>query len=218
MLASLLGLPSPDWSALAESITAIVALSAGVIASRQLREARRLRLEQAQPYVVAYAEHTPAGPFTIDIVIRNFGTTAAYDIEVEPGSFDADSAQQLIARAERSTERARAIIAARQAALATRVTLPLDRALASASVAELDAALLAWTQALAAAHADRTGNELKAAGELRFLDRAPDRVDELMDRGDYDEATDRLVALKAILVALPAIAERRRLLDGPSGR
>jgi len=72
-----------DWSAFGTNVTALIALAAGVVAWRQLREARRLRLEQAQPYVVAFAERTPGHDQALDIVIRNFGTTAARDVTLE---------------------------------------------------------------------------------------------------------------------------------------
>jgi hypothetical protein len=41
-----------------------------------------LRSEQAQPYVVVYTEESPAGPTNIDLVIKNFGSTAAIDVRV----------------------------------------------------------------------------------------------------------------------------------------
>lgn len=69
-----------DWSALAAWITIAVAFIAGLIALWQVLEARALRKEQAQPYVTAFMEPTAADPQLIDIVVRNFGTTAAHDI------------------------------------------------------------------------------------------------------------------------------------------
>ena len=41
------------------------------------------------------------------------------------------------------------------------------------------------------------------------------RVDELLDIAAYDAAAAELVILDAVLLALPSVAERRRLLDGP---
>ena len=70
-LASLLGLPAEDWSAIAAVLTAGVALIAGGIAVFQLAEARRLRLEQAQPYVVLYAETARLGSKSLDVVVKN---------------------------------------------------------------------------------------------------------------------------------------------------
>ncbi|MGY1660772.1 hypothetical protein ACI78Q_06045 [Geodermatophilus sp. SYSU D00705] len=71
-----------DWSAFGTNITAVIAVLAGIVAWRQLREARRLRTEQAQPYVVCYAEVAPGHDTAVDIVIRNFGTTLARGITV----------------------------------------------------------------------------------------------------------------------------------------
>lgn len=132
-----------------------------------------------------------------------------------PATFAPDDAQRVISRAEQSTARARAILAAQQAALSTRVSLPLVRALDATNPTQLDEVLLVWSQALAAAHADRTGNELKVAPELRFLDGLPGQVDALMDQGRHDEAEPGVSRLKAALAALPALDERSRLLDGP---
>ncbi|TYP88445.1 hypothetical protein [Blastococcus xanthinilyticus] len=69
-----------DWAAFGTNATALIALAAGFVAWRQLREARRLRLEQAQPYVVCFAERTPGHDQGLDIVVRNFGTTVARDV------------------------------------------------------------------------------------------------------------------------------------------
>ncbi|SOD98781.1 hypothetical protein SAMN06272739_2030 [Blastococcus haudaquaticus] len=71
-----------DWSAFGTNVTAFIAVAAGLVAWRQLREARKLREEQAQPYVVCYAEKTPGHDQSVDIVIRNFGTTVARDVEL----------------------------------------------------------------------------------------------------------------------------------------
>jgi hypothetical protein len=78
-----LGSPREDWSAVAECVTAAVALVAGGIAFSQLFEARRLRLAQAQPYVAAYLAESAVGPFLIDLVIRNFWTTAATEVTLD---------------------------------------------------------------------------------------------------------------------------------------
>jgi len=72
-----------DWSALAACVTAVVALAAGGIALSQLGEARRLRIEQAQPYVAVYMDRTPGHDHLIDLVVRNFGTTVARDIRLQ---------------------------------------------------------------------------------------------------------------------------------------
>lgn len=70
------------WSAIAAWLTALVALAAGAIALRQVQEARRLREEQAQPYVVAFMESGRADPRFVDLVVRNFGKTSAYNVSM----------------------------------------------------------------------------------------------------------------------------------------
>ncbi len=71
-----------DWAALAAWVTAVIALVAGWIALRQLGEARRLRREQAQPYLVLSMEPGAVDPKFVDLVIRNLGTTAAHDVRL----------------------------------------------------------------------------------------------------------------------------------------
>ena len=75
----------PDaWAALGTWATAGVALVAGLVALGQLAEARSLRREQAQPYVALFTETSAAQPNNlVEIVVRNFGTTAAYDVRVQ---------------------------------------------------------------------------------------------------------------------------------------
>ena len=50
---------------------------------RQVHEARRLREEQAQPYVVVSLETDPSAPFILNLVIKNMGTTAARNVVVD---------------------------------------------------------------------------------------------------------------------------------------
>ena len=80
-----LGVWSPEqWSATAAWVTAAIALAAGLIAVRQLGEARRLRLEQAQPYVAVFMESgDDVDERFVYLVIRNFGTTAAMNVRLE---------------------------------------------------------------------------------------------------------------------------------------
>lgn len=82
LIASVLHLPADDWSAIAAWVTAATAVTVGGVAFFQLGEARRLRREQAQPYVVVYLEDTPGGIKYVDLVIENFGATAAYDVRI----------------------------------------------------------------------------------------------------------------------------------------
>lgn len=71
-----------DWTALAGWVTATIALVASTIALLQLRHARRLRREQAQPYVVAYMEPMVGAPEFVELVVRNFGATIARDVRI----------------------------------------------------------------------------------------------------------------------------------------
>lgn len=52
------------------------------VATDQLEEARRLRREQAQPYVVLSAEPNQTTPEVVEVVIRNFGTTGASGVTI----------------------------------------------------------------------------------------------------------------------------------------
>lgn len=76
-------LDAAEWSALAAVITALIALAAAVFAFVQVREARRLRIEQARPYVAAFLELGSEIDVTfILLVVKNFGTTTARDITI----------------------------------------------------------------------------------------------------------------------------------------
>jgi hypothetical protein len=75
--------PPETWTAIAAWLTAGTAVAAGIVALHQLGEARRLRQEQTQPYVVAYMDSTDVDPKFVDLVIQNFGSTAATNVRVE---------------------------------------------------------------------------------------------------------------------------------------
>ncbi|GAA4259851.1 hypothetical protein [Dactylosporangium darangshiense] len=78
-----LGHTNPDvWAATASWTTAAIAIGAGVVAYKQVGEARRLREEQAQPYVVAYMEINEAANWIVDLVVKNYGTTIARDVRI----------------------------------------------------------------------------------------------------------------------------------------
>ena len=70
------------WAALAQWVTAAIAFGAAIFAWRQVREARKTREEQAQPNVVLYTEPNPAAKQIQEIVVKNFGTTPAYNVKV----------------------------------------------------------------------------------------------------------------------------------------
>lgn len=80
--AHVLAQTADEWAALGTVGTFFIAAAAAVIALSQANEARQLRIEQAQPYVVAYMEQNPNTPILMELVIRNFGTTAARNIRI----------------------------------------------------------------------------------------------------------------------------------------
>lgn len=76
-------LKADEWSAIGTVGTLAVAGVAAVFAWIQVRDARRLRVEQARPYVAAYLELGNEIDVTfILLVVKNFGTTTARDITV----------------------------------------------------------------------------------------------------------------------------------------
>jgi hypothetical protein len=79
---TLLGISDSGWSAIAAWVGLLLVAVAALVAFFQLRLGQRLRAEQAQPYVVIYAEHNEAHPHFIDLIVRNFGATAARDITI----------------------------------------------------------------------------------------------------------------------------------------
>lgn len=68
------------WLAVAIWVTLAVVVVALLVANRQLRQTRRLRAEQARPNVAMFMEPHAADWHLIELVVRNFGKTAAYDI------------------------------------------------------------------------------------------------------------------------------------------
>ena len=91
LLAALEAGPSAaDWiAAVSTAITALIAGGALIFAWRQVDEAKQsrkltrdLEIERAQPYVVAFTEESPATNLAIDLVIKNFGPTAATNVRV----------------------------------------------------------------------------------------------------------------------------------------
>jgi hypothetical protein len=71
-----------DWSALSAAITALIAFVAAVFAFLQVRHARLLREEQAQPFVVVDFESSPVWHNAIELVIQNIGKTVAKNVRV----------------------------------------------------------------------------------------------------------------------------------------
>jgi hypothetical protein len=71
-----------DWSALGTVVTAVVAVVAGVVAVGQLREARRLRKAQSQPFVYVDIQLSRTVFGVLHLVIENTGTTLARDVRM----------------------------------------------------------------------------------------------------------------------------------------
>jgi hypothetical protein len=71
-----------DWSALAAATTTLIALVATAIAIIQVRQARKLREEQAQPFVIVDFEPSSASNIFLDLVIKNTGQTLARDVKI----------------------------------------------------------------------------------------------------------------------------------------
>ncbi|MCP9275263.1 hypothetical protein [Mycolicibacterium arenosum] len=82
-LDDLANLGSGGWLAIA----AWAALTLGVIAllyiNRQVKKNRQLRADQVRPQVTMFMEPHAADWHVIELVVKNFGSTAAYDIKLD---------------------------------------------------------------------------------------------------------------------------------------
>lgn len=132
-----------------------------------------------------------------------------------PERFDPDAVQAVLARGGRAAARARAVLAAREAARSSGLPLPLAAALGAQDRPSLDLTLRASELGLRAARADRDGNALKGTDQLAFLDGEEELLDVLLDQGQWEQAELSVAALQSVCDALPALQERRALLDGP---
>jgi hypothetical protein len=83
LLADVWSWPAENWPAVAAWATVTIASIAGIVAARQLGETRKLRRQQAQPYVAVFMDRNSADPELVDLVLRNFGTSAATDIALK---------------------------------------------------------------------------------------------------------------------------------------
>jgi hypothetical protein len=99
IVASLTGwlanLSAEEWTAIATGGTFLVALIASVAAALQVREARRLRIEQARRFVAVFLESGEADEIFIDLVIKNFGLTPATDVRIDISPSPERSGDQL---------------------------------------------------------------------------------------------------------------------------
>lgn len=77
-----LDISNGGWTAIAAWVGLLLAVVAAIFGYFQFHEARRVRAEQAQPYVAIFMEPTEADPNAVDLIIKNFGATVARDIEI----------------------------------------------------------------------------------------------------------------------------------------
>jgi hypothetical protein len=78
-------MPPDDWvavAALAQVATAGIAIWAVRYARGQVQAARDTAERVAQPEVVVFIDHNPVDWHHMDLVIKNFGQTAAYNVRV----------------------------------------------------------------------------------------------------------------------------------------
>jgi hypothetical protein len=69
------------WLAIGVWAVVMIALAALIYAHRQLKQNRELRSEETRPHVAVFMEPHASDWHLIEFVVRNFGETAAYDIQ-----------------------------------------------------------------------------------------------------------------------------------------
>ena len=69
------------WAAWAQWVTAAIAFGAAIFAYQQVTLARETRERVAQPEVVVFIDHHQIRRY-VDLVIKNFGQTTAYNIRI----------------------------------------------------------------------------------------------------------------------------------------
>jgi hypothetical protein len=79
----LTNLDSGGWLAIAAWAALVFGLAVLVWANRQLKKNRQLRTDQVRPQVTMFMEPHPSDWHVIELVVRNFGQTAAHDIRFE---------------------------------------------------------------------------------------------------------------------------------------
>ena len=75
------GLGSGSWLAIAAWAALLLAVVVILIANRQLDKNRQLKRDQVRPQVTMFMEPHASDWHLIELVVRNFGQTAAYNIE-----------------------------------------------------------------------------------------------------------------------------------------
>ena len=84
--ADLSGLDSTGWLTVAAWAGLALGLGALLFTARALKKNRQLKRDELRPHVVMFMEPHPSDWHVIELVVRNFGKSAAHDIRVE---FDA---------------------------------------------------------------------------------------------------------------------------------
>jgi hypothetical protein len=136
-----------------------------------------------------------------------------------PERYDPTAVTIYLARLRRAVAVATGVEAAREAVRTrTQLRLPLEPVTAELTTTALEAHVERWRRALAVVGADRSGNELRTAPTLRWLSDSLRRLDTAVDQERHDDARGHLAELQRVRAALPGLAERAQLLDGPAGQ
>ncbi len=135
-----------------------------------------------------------------------------------PEAYDPTVITAYISRLRRALAVAEAIEAARATARErVRLRLPLEPLIADLHQQKMDRDTDRWECALVALGADRSGNQqLEDDKALEWLASRPHELDDAIDSERYDDAQQILDDLQARLSALPDLAERAQILEGPA--
>jgi hypothetical protein len=79
----LTNLGSGGWLAIAAWVLAALGVAGLVFANRQLKRNRQLKTEQIRPQVAMFMEPHASDWHVIELVVRNFGQTAAHDVRFQ---------------------------------------------------------------------------------------------------------------------------------------
>jgi hypothetical protein len=82
-LDDLMNLGSGEWLAIAAWVALVLGIVALVWANRQIKKNRELKTEQVRPQVTMFMEPHSSDWHVIELVVRNFGQTAAHDIRLD---------------------------------------------------------------------------------------------------------------------------------------
>lgn len=81
--ADLIGLGSAGWLTIAAWAGLLLGLSALLFTARALKRNRLLKGDELRPHVVVYMEPHPSDWHVIELVVRNFGKSAAHSVRFE---------------------------------------------------------------------------------------------------------------------------------------